>query len=188
MVTGVGVLVVSGSAAGQPAPPDETNVRLGPADARPSMRWVLSVRSGGPVQQFAVGEYQEGDVPMPQGTPWKCRWAGVDAWRDREMLPVLDAAGHPSGLYKRQERVVVYKNLRCSVDDFRTSMSNTGAYAFVDGDGDKGSPGNAHLSWTAADGTGGTVDVDLRPCPLSTAAYVPFCPASPPALKGRPTR
>jgi len=186
----VATLAISGPAFAQPAPPDESNVRLGPGVARPAMRWVLRVSGGGlPRPQAAtIAEYQEGDVPMPQATPWQCKWLGVSAYRDRDMLAAVDGTGQPTGAYERHETVVVSRTLRCSSDGFKTSMSHAGSYVVYDGRiaADR-SQAQAHLSWTKANGGEDDISIELRPCPLAASPQVSGCTMNFPPLAGRPT-
>lgn len=162
----------------------QVNVKVGPNDQRPAMRWLLTVSGGGlPRPQIAqVAEYEEGDVPMPTGTPWTCKWEAASAFRDRQMLPVLDAAGNETGYFKKADDIRVFCSLRCSADSFKTWTSHTGMYMFTNGV--KTSDGSI-AEMNVYGGANAGVYVELRPCPLSGPQPM-FCPTQVSALKGKP--
>jgi hypothetical protein len=176
-----------GTTGSQAAPPDviEANVRLGPGVARPTMRWILTVRTDNGPQSATIAEYQEGDVSMPQGTPWKCRWEGVHVYRDRALLRNTQFVrdDHPAYF----ETIVVYRSLWCSTDGFKTAISHTGSYSISDGRlGVDPSYAEANLRWIGADGYGNRVLVEMRPCPLTASPQLPLCPINIVAITGKP--
>ncbi len=194
--TGVvlGLLVVAMSALASPAAGEEnveSSVKLGPADARPSMRWILTV--GGTElprpQSAVVAEYEEGDLPLPSWWAWKCHWSAVRASRDRDLIRVTDDDGRDTGYLKKRESVIVARSLLCTADGFKTWVIRVGSYVFMDGQLMKGfqSSANFQLGTTAGDGTRSELSLELKPCPLSAAdsAKVPDCPMNVAALRGK---
>jgi hypothetical protein len=164
----------------------EVNVKLGPKDARPAMRWLLTVSGTGLAkpQTFLVAEYDSGEVPMPTASPWRCHWEAVDAFRDRQMVPDVDPKNQPTGLYKKVDDVRVFRSLNCSADGYKTGSSNSGAYMFSNGllQGEP-SAAEMHIFAKASDATRLNFNVELRPCPLAGAQPM-FCPTQLAALAG----
>lgn len=183
LVAAVSALTVE--AAGQEA--RDVNVRMGPRDQRPSMRWILTVTGGGLTrpQSNLVAEYEDGNVPLPGATPWRCRWQAVSAFRDRTMLAVVDERGQDTGLFKKVEEHRVFRSLRCSTDGFKTHSSHTGMYFFQNGKlGSEPSQAQMHLYATLPDDSVSDISVELRACPLSGPQPL-FCPTQVAPLAGK---
>jgi hypothetical protein len=184
----VGLLMVlqlcSGTALADPEPWTEGRVRLGPDAPRLKMQWVLQVNDGA---KYDLPEFREGDVPMPQGTPWKCVWTGVVVFRDRKYVvePKADQ-------YTRHEEISALRLLECSTDNFRTGTTSGGGYFVENGpvnsDWVSGGP-EIRLNWVDASGTRQDIHIKISTLPLSCAVTPPPCtlPSPPlPVLTGRP--
>ena len=118
---------------GECEPPFASVSELPPHELR---RWRLMILLGLPRQDFHPGsrkpstafafyvaETRAGDIPLPPGCPWKCRFGS--AFVHRHILTGEPPAKWPVTYIERK--------LSCSNDGWRTSVTTSGMYGMVEG-------------------------------------------------------
>jgi hypothetical protein len=97
-------------------PPPFSPVATEDIPAHRHVVWRLNVLGSEQPRSWNVAEARAGDVPMPVGWPWKCRFDHI-----KVTTGVLIVAPDKAG----QSGVEITRSVRCTTDGWRTSAGDT---------------------------------------------------------------